>query len=139
MTAISGLGALALFVKALEDLVALAAAVILAGAELSRQAEVLGLLFRADANVDHRADHRRQLRLILGDEQGASASHAHLLRRRPVLQEDLDEHAAHGIGVLTNQIHVLIRQGIRFVAQQLAPTAQLRSGLAERLQDPRCP
>ena len=62
LAAVRGLGALAFFVEAFEDLVALAAAVLLAGAELGRQTEVLRLLLRADANVDHRADHRRQLR-----------------------------------------------------------------------------
>ena len=43
--------------EAFENLVALPAAVLLAGAELGRQTEILGLLLRADANVDHRADH----------------------------------------------------------------------------------
>ena len=72
LTAVRGLGALALFVEAFEDLVALPAAVLLAGPELGRQTEVLGLLLRADANVDHRADHLRQLRPIVGRRQGVS-------------------------------------------------------------------
>ena len=58
LTAVRGLGALAFFVEAFEDLVALATAVLLAGTELGRQTEVLRLLLRTDANVDHRADHR---------------------------------------------------------------------------------
>ncbi len=57
LAAISGLGAIAFLVKAFEDLVALAVAVLVAGAKLVRQAEVLGLLLRAGANVDNRADH----------------------------------------------------------------------------------
>src|SRR4029453_3029900 len=57
LTAIRGLGALAFLVEPFEDLVALAAAILFARAQLRWQAEVLGLLPRADANVDHRADH----------------------------------------------------------------------------------
>ena len=57
LTSVRGLGALAFFMEAFEDLVALPAAVLLAGTELGRQTEVLRLLLRADANVDHRADH----------------------------------------------------------------------------------
>ena len=75
LTAVRGLGALAFLVEAFEDLVALATAVLLAGAELGRQAEVLGLLLRADANVDHRADHRRQIRPNRGRGQGVSRRH----------------------------------------------------------------
>ena len=75
LAAVRRLRALAFFVEALEDLVALAAAVLLAGAKLCRQAEILGLLLRADANVDHRADHGRQLRPIRGHGQGAFPRH----------------------------------------------------------------
>ena len=57
LAAVRGLGALAFLVEALEDVVALPAAVLLAGPELRRQTQVLRLLLRADANVDHRADH----------------------------------------------------------------------------------
>ena len=64
LAAVRRLRALAFLVEAFEDLVALTAAVLLAGTELGRQAEVLGLLLRADANVDHRADHGRQRRSI---------------------------------------------------------------------------
>jgi hypothetical protein len=46
LAAIRGLGALAFLAKAFEDLIALAAAVLLAGTKLGRQAEVLGLLLR---------------------------------------------------------------------------------------------
>ena len=122
LATIGRLRALAFFVKALLDFISLPSAILLTGAELGRQAEVLSLLFRADANVDHRADHRRQLRLILGDEQDASAGHVHLLRRRAVLQEDLDERMGHRIRVLANEIDVLIRQIVRLVAQELATT-----------------
>ena len=75
LTAVRGLGALAFFVEAFEDLVALPTAVLLAGAQLRRQTEVLGLLLRADANVDHRADHLRQLSAIIGRRQGVSSRH----------------------------------------------------------------
>ena len=75
LAAVRGLGALAFFVEAFEDLVALPAAVLLARAELRRQTEVLGLLLRADANVDHRADHLWQLSAIIGRRQGTSSRH----------------------------------------------------------------
>jgi hypothetical protein len=45
LAAIRGLGALAFLVKAFEDLVALAATVLLTASELGRQAEIFGLLF----------------------------------------------------------------------------------------------
>ena len=61
LTAVRRLRALTFLVEAFEDPVALAAAILLAGAKLGRQAEILGLLLGADANVDHRADHGRQL------------------------------------------------------------------------------
>ena len=70
------LGALPFFVKASEDLVALPAAVLLAGAELGRQTEVLGLFLRADANIDHRADHLGQRSAIIGQWQGVSFRHS---------------------------------------------------------------
>ena len=75
LTAVRGLGALAFLVEAFEDLVALPTAVLLAGTELGRQTEVLGLLLRADANVDHRADHLRQLSAIIERRQGVSSRH----------------------------------------------------------------
>lgn len=55
--AVRGLGALALFLESLEDLEPFAVAVLFAGPELGRQAEVLGLLLGADADVDDGADH----------------------------------------------------------------------------------
>ena len=75
LAAIRGLGALAFLVEAFEDFVALAAAVLLAGAKLGRQAEILGLLLRADANVDHRADHGWQRRSIRRLGQAAFPRH----------------------------------------------------------------
>jgi hypothetical protein len=56
--------------------VALAAAVLFASAKLGRQAEILGLLLCADANVDHRADHCWQRRSIRGLGQAAFARHS---------------------------------------------------------------
>jgi hypothetical protein len=76
LTAVRGLGALAFFVEAFEDLVALPTAVLLAGTELRRQAEVLGLLLRADANLNHRADHLWQRSPITGRRQGVSSRHS---------------------------------------------------------------
>ena len=75
LAAVGRLRALAFLVEAFEDLVALAAAVLLARAELRRQAEILGLLLRADANINHRADHDRQIRPIRAHGQGAFARH----------------------------------------------------------------
>ena len=71
--AVRRLRALTFLVEAFQDFVALTAAVFLAGAKLGRQAEILGLLFRADANVDHRAEHDRQVRPIR--EHGAFSKH----------------------------------------------------------------
>ncbi len=65
LTAVRGLGALAFFVEAFENLIALPTAVLLARTELCRQTEVLGLLLRTHADVDHSTDHRSQLRPIL--------------------------------------------------------------------------
>ena len=75
LAAVRRLRALAFLVEAFEHVVPLAAAVLLARAELCGQTEILGLLFSADAHVDHRADHERQIRPICGHRQGASARH----------------------------------------------------------------
>src|SRR5687767_355050 len=56
---VGGLCALPFFPEPLENFVTLPAAVLLARAELCRQAEVFGLLLRAHANVDDCADHPR--------------------------------------------------------------------------------
>jgi len=69
------LGALALLMEALKDFEALASAVLFAGTKLGGQTEVLGLLFRADANVDHRADHLWELSANIERRQGASVRH----------------------------------------------------------------
>ena len=73
---VGGFCALAFLVEAFENFVALAAAVFLAGAKLRRQTQILGLLLRADANVDHRADHDRQRRSIRRVEQAAFTRHS---------------------------------------------------------------
>ena len=75
LAAVRGLGALAFFVEAFKDFVALAPAVLLAGTQLRRQTEILGLFLCADANVDHRADHLGQLSANIGRRQGASSRH----------------------------------------------------------------
>ena len=74
-SSVGRLGALSLLLKTLEDFETVAPTVLLASAKLRRQAEVLGLLFRADANVDHRADHLWQLNANIGRPQGASSRH----------------------------------------------------------------
>jgi len=45
LAAVGGLGALTFLVEAFEDFISLAAAVLLAGAKLCRQAEILGCSF----------------------------------------------------------------------------------------------
>src|SRR5204862_1860450 len=62
--AVSGLRALTLLSESREHAEALALAVLLAGLQLGRQTQVLGLLLGADAHVDHCADHLRQLRPV---------------------------------------------------------------------------
>jgi hypothetical protein len=75
LAAVGGLGALALLLEALEDLKPVASAVLFAGTELRRQTQILGLLLRADANVDHRTDHLWQLSANIGRRQDASSGH----------------------------------------------------------------
>src|SRR5688572_19943776 len=79
LASIRRFGALAFLVEPFEALVALAAAILFARAQLRWQAEVLGLLLRADANVDHRADHQRQIRPDRRRGQGVSRRHGDLL------------------------------------------------------------
>ncbi len=55
--AVRRLRALALFLEAREDVEPFATAVVFAGAELGRETQVLGLLLRADADVDDGAGH----------------------------------------------------------------------------------
>ena len=69
------LGALALLMEALEDFESLASAVLFARTKLRGQAQILGLLLRAHAHVDHRADHIWQLSPITGRPQDASCRH----------------------------------------------------------------
>jgi hypothetical protein len=80
LAAIRRLRALAFFVEAFEDLVSLPATVFFAGAKLGRQTEILGLLLRADANVNHRADHDRQIRSVRRHRQIASLRHGSSIR-----------------------------------------------------------
>jgi hypothetical protein len=70
LASIGGLGAFAFLVEPFKDFVALAAAVLLAGAKLGRQTQVLGLLLRADANVDRSS---RQRAIEIGRSSGHSA------------------------------------------------------------------
>ncbi|MEZ5289917.1 MAG: hypothetical protein R2745_02435 [Vicinamibacterales bacterium] len=75
LAAVGGLGALAFLVEAFEHLVALPAAIILAGAKLRRETQVLRLLLRADAYVDDRADHVRQLSPVAECRQAVLSRH----------------------------------------------------------------
>jgi hypothetical protein len=123
LAAVRGLGALAFLVEALEDFVALTAAILLARAELRRQTEVLGLLLRAHADVDHRADHRSQLSAIVGVRQGdRCAAHFLLLLPGALLQEYLYDDTRHRVSMLTKAIDVVIRQTVSFFGQQLPTT-----------------
>jgi hypothetical protein len=125
LAAICGLGALAFLVEAFEDFVSLAAAVLFARAKLCRQAEILGLLLRADANVDHRPHHDRQSRSIPGLGQAAFARHG-LLRNAALLLVHLDHDARHRFGVTADVLDVLIGHRFRVLAEQL-PTARDRN------------
>ena len=75
LAAVSRLGALTVLMETRKDFKAVASAILFTSAQLCRQAQVLGLLLRADANVDHRADHLGQLSAIIGRRQGASCGH----------------------------------------------------------------
>src|SRR5260370_38213178 len=68
--AVCGVRALAFLPEPLDDFVSLTPAVLLACAELRPQAQILGLLLRAHANVDDGADHWSQLSAVLRVRQG---------------------------------------------------------------------
>jgi hypothetical protein len=75
---ICGLGTFTLFFESFEHFEALAAAVLLARSELSREAQILRLSRIRDADVDDCPDHRRKIRPILGHGQDTRAGHLHL-------------------------------------------------------------
>jgi hypothetical protein len=119
--AIGGLGTAAFFADSCENFEALTLAVFLAGLQLRGQTQILGLLFRADADVDDRADHLRELRPL---RRGSQARRTHrLLNRRTILQECFNQHVRHRLGVPPNSINFFIRQACGVVAQQLATTS----------------
>src|SRR5881628_1565026 len=62
--AVDGLRALAFLTESCENFEALTLAVFLAGLQLRGQTQILGLLFRADADVDDCTDHWSQLRPV---------------------------------------------------------------------------
>src|SRR5690349_4224680 len=72
---VSGLRALTFLFEAFEHLEALAKAVLLTRAELRGQTQVLCLLFCADPDVDDSADHRWQLKRVVGGDQSERGSH----------------------------------------------------------------
>ena len=71
LSPVDGLRALAFLTESCEDFEALTLAVLLAGLELRRPTQVLGLLFRADADVGDCSDHLPQLRPVRRCWQGA--------------------------------------------------------------------
>jgi hypothetical protein len=64
LRAIDRLRALAFLAESCNDFEALALAIFLARLELCRETQILGLLFRTDADVDDRTDHWPQLRSV---------------------------------------------------------------------------
>ena len=119
LAAVRGLGALAFFVEAFEDVVALPAAVLLAGPELGGQTEVLGLLLRADAYVDHRADHLGQLSPV-SEPSARSVVAAWPSVNATVLQRQGDQHLRHRFRVARDVEHLVVRQCVGLVAEQFA-------------------
>ena len=104
--AIRGLRALAFLAESCENFEPLTLAVFLARLQLRGQTQILGLLFRADPDVDDRADQLRQLRPL---RRGSQARRTHrLLDRRTILQEYFNQHVRHRLSVLPNAIDLFI-------------------------------
>ncbi|MDP9222828.1 MAG: hypothetical protein M3P18_03050 [Actinomycetota bacterium] len=130
--AIGGLRALAFLAKARDDLEALARAVFLARLELRRETQILGLLFRADADVDDSTDHRPQLRPVRELRQ---ADHRPLLMHaRSLFEKQLNQNARERLRVPADASNVLVGKAIGFVGQQLA-TPLDRDVLSDRCLD----
>src|SRR5262245_21250223 len=103
--------------ETLEDFEAVAPTVLLTSAKLRWQAEILGLLFRADANVDHRADHLWQLSANIGRRQDAWSRHRSLVDGN-VRQRDRDQNVRERFGVTRDSENLFIRHHGRVVAEQ---------------------
>jgi hypothetical protein len=116
--AVGGFRALAFLAEAREHFEALALAVLLAGLELRRQTEVLGLLLGADAHVDHRADHVREHRLAV--RQSQVAAHSLMDRRALLVDKHLDHRLRDSIGTASNPIDLVVAQVHGIVAEQFA-------------------
>jgi len=101
-----------------EHFEALALAILLAGLQLRRQTEVLGLLFGADAHVDHRADHVRQHRPAVRRSQ--VRAHALMDRRALLVEEQLDHGLRDRVRTAADSTDTVVSQIDRFVAEQLA-------------------
>src|SRR5437660_11308242 len=111
--AVRGLRALAFLPEPLDDFVSLAPAVLLAGAQLRRQAQVLSLLLRAHANVDDGANHWSQLNAIGRVRQGDRyAAHFALLLRCALLQKGLDDDMRYDVGMSPDLIDFHVRDTI---------------------------
>ena len=123
-----GLRALAFLTESCEDFEALTLAVLLAGLELRRQTQILGLLLRAHTNVNHRADHGRQRRSIRELGQVAFPRHEfYSVIRQPSWYISTTTHA-----IISACWRIcrdfLIGHRLRFLAEQLA-TARDRDRL----------
>ena len=116
--AIGGLRALAFFAESRDDLEALTLAVFLAGLQLRGQTQILGLLFRADADVDDSTDHWPQLRPVRSRRQGDLA--VHRLMRSAVVEKQFNHDASDDICMLAHAINFLVCQIDAVVLQQLA-------------------
>ncbi|HEY2434318.1 MAG TPA: hypothetical protein VGI12_16705 [Vicinamibacterales bacterium] len=116
--AVGGLRALPFLAESREHVEALALAVLLAGLQLGRQTQVLGLLLGADAHVDHRADHVRQHRPAVRRSQ--VRAHALVNRRALLVEEHLDHGLSYGVGTAADSIDLVVAQVDRFLAEQLA-------------------
>src|SRR5262249_6637272 len=74
--AIGSLRALALFLEALEDFEALPLAVVFAGFQLRGKAQILGLAWIRNTDINYSSDHVSQLRPVLASRQDHSSTHS---------------------------------------------------------------
>ena len=117
--AVRGLRALALFLEAREDLEPFAAAVLLAGTELGRQAQVLGLFLGADADVDDGAGHGSELSPDVGTRQGEHRDDLQS-RVKVAASRDLDHQVSHRLGMAADLVDLVIGQPLGLVAEQFS-------------------
>jgi hypothetical protein len=126
LAAIRSLRAFAFFLEALEDLETFSSAVLLADSELGRQAEIFRLLFGTDADVDNRANHGSQLNAVGRYGQVKHASELGSASRISG-EEYFDKDVGHRLRVLSNGLHLFIRQFRGFIVQKLAALSEVVS------------